>query len=210
MKLKLTTAALCLMPLLSHANSNNEFSYFGLALQNNNYDINFIPSIEQGSFAPLNYSDEQSGKGFRGFYGYQFNQYFAVEVGLGLPGEANFNIYRDTVNNKNEPTKETVYEGDFKTLSFDTRIIATYPITGSFFLRAHAGAYVWDNDFSYLQESAESYSVVEKSDTGVSLLTGFGVGYGFNDNVAATIDYEKTDIADISTQTIVASLVFRF
>ena len=61
MKLKLTTAALCLMPLLSHANSNNEFSYFGLALQNNNYDINFIPSIEQDSFAPLNYSDEQSG-----------------------------------------------------------------------------------------------------------------------------------------------------
>jgi len=51
-------------------------------------------------------------------------------------------------------------------------------------------------------------SVTEAKDRGVSLLTGIGFGYGISKTMAVTLDFEKTEVADIPVKTI--SLGFSF
>ncbi|MBE0365534.1 hypothetical protein PULV_b0126 [Pseudoalteromonas ulvae UL12] len=43
-----------------------------------------------------------------------------------------------------------------------------------------------------------------------SLLSGIGLGYGFNKTVAISLDLEKTEIADISTQSLGLTVFLRF
>jgi len=54
----------------------------------------------------------------------------------------------------------------------------------------------------------EVVSVTEAKDRGVSLLTGIGFGYGISKTMAVTLDFEKTEVADIPVKTI--SLGFSF
>jgi hypothetical protein len=44
----------------------------------------------------------------------------------------------------------------------------------------------------------------------MSLLTGLGLGYGFNKVLAVSIDFERTKIANISTQSLGLSVFFQF
>lgn len=105
---------------------------------------------------------------------------------------------------------KTVHSGDFETLAGDIRIVGTYPLSDSLFLKAHIGALAWDNEFSVLAQNNEELLVQKTSDSGVSLLTGVGLGYGINKAVAVSLDFEKTEIADISTQSLGVSLFIRF
>lgn len=213
MKLLSTTVIGLLASLSFNATalSTNQFSYVGLSMQDNRYnDLNFAPNIDTTQLSPLNYNDKTSETGWRGFVGHQFNRYIGVEVGLTTFGKASFSVTEEVTDENNKTTINNVYNGEFKTFAGDIRVVGTYPINDSFFLKAQIGALAWDNEFSYLVQDPNGLTVQKNSDTGVSLLTGLGIAYGFNDLVAISLDIERTEIAKITTDNIGMSLLVRF
>ncbi|MGJ8483286.1 outer membrane beta-barrel protein [Pseudoalteromonas sp. SYSU M81236] len=207
---KLLTVAMCSMPFFAHSALNeNKFGYIGISAQKNYYDVNFIPLIEQQEILPLRYDYSDTGTGFRGFAGYQFNQYLAIEAGFSVLGEAEFNVYSETTNQSGTVVKNSVYSGGLETNALDLRLLGTYPITGNVFVRAHLGSVLWDSNFSFLQKFSDDYFIVDQKDSGVSLLTGLGIGYALSSGTALTLDYENTKINDSNTHNIVASIVFK-
>jgi len=208
---KTMVAALSLISVNAVANHANQFTYFGINLQNNKYDeLDFAPQVDITALPSLTYDDTLSANGFRGFVGHQFNRYIALEAGLTSFAEASFTLIEEKTDADGKITKSTIEEGEFTTLGADIRAIATYPITDNVFVKVQVGVLAWDNDFSFLVEDTTGLTVLKESDSGVSLLTGAGLAYAFNDVVALSFDYEVTEIAEISTQSIALSLLMRF
>ena len=192
------------------ARNANQFDYVGISFQNHNYDdLNFSPGINTAALAPLIYKENSSATGYRGFVGHQFNRYIAVEAGVTSFGKAEFSVIEQTKNSKGKLENKTLHSGSLETLAGDIRLIGTYPLTNSLFIKAHIGALAWDNEFTHLTQSTEKLLVEKKSDSGVSLLTGISLGYGFNDMVAISLDFETTEIAQISTQSLGLSILIR-
>lgn len=191
-----------------HAEKVNPFNYYGVALQSNSYDgIDFLPQFDTADLAPLSFSKNTSGQGFRGFVGHHFNQYVAIEGGFSSLGKAKFTV---TDKAGATTTNTTVHKGDFSTFTADVRGVFTYPLNPKIFLKAHVGALVWTNKFEYLTGSGNTPVLKKDSDSGVSVLAGVGLGYGFNKKVAMSVDFEQTEIADITTKTLGVSLSIRF
>lgn len=200
-----------LFTLNAAANTANQFDYFGISFQNNSYDdLNFSPQIKTSELTPLLYDSSASASGWRGFVGHQFNRYIAFEAGITSFGAAKFNVKQKEIDSDGKITYSTVYSGKFKTLAGDLRAVATYPLNNRLFLKAHIGAYLWDNEFSTLIGEVDAPQIEKLNDTGVSLLTGIGVGYGFNSQFAVSLDFENTEIANITTNSLSLSLLARF
>lgn len=207
---KIIIVSLSLISINAAASNKNEFDYFGISLQNNSYDsVDFNPGVDTAELIPLVYEKESSAIGFRGFFGHQFNRYIAVEAGVTSFGSASFSLIKKEEGADGKIKNKTVHSGDFETLAGDIRIVGTYPLSDSLFLKAHVGALAWDNEFSILAQNNEELLVQKTSDSGVSLLTGVGLGYGINNVVAISLDFEKTEIADISTQSLGVSIFIR-
>ena len=193
------------------AKNANQFNYIGISSQDNSYEnLNFSPEIDTAQLLPIKYNKNSSETGWRGFVGHQFNRYIAVEAGLTSFGKASFSITEEITDSNGKTTINTIQNGEFKTLAGDIRAVATYPINNSLFVKAQIGVLAWDNEFTFLVHDLEEYTVQKKSDKGVSLLTGVGIAYGFNDLVAISLDFEKTEIAKITTQSLGLSLLVRF
>ncbi|MEW6990345.1 outer membrane beta-barrel protein [Colwelliaceae bacterium 6441] len=193
------------------ASDFNQFDYLGISFQNHSYEsLNFSPGIDATELEPLIYKSSSSARGYRVFVGHQFNQYVAVEAGVTSFGKASFSLFEKGVDSAGKVKNNTIYDGQFKTLAGDARIIGTFPLSDSLFLKAHLGALAWDNDFTVLVQGQEQLLVEKSSDTGISLLSGIGLGYGFNKVVAVSLDFEKTEIADITNQSLGLSVFLRF
>ncbi|MBU2894004.1 outer membrane beta-barrel protein [Colwellia sp. D2M02] len=206
LKTILITSLSCLS-LNAFANNANQFTYFGVSLQNSSYDdINFHPQVDTSALSPLEYHESTSKTGWKLFAGHQFNRYLAVEGALASFGSANFSVTEEQANG----TMKTLHQGSFDTMGLDIRAVGTYPITDNLFLKAHLGALLWDNDFTFLTNSSNELDTQKKSDTGVSLTTGLGIAYAFNNSVALSLDYETTEIAHIATKNLGLSVLFRF
>jgi len=208
---KTTIGVLGFISLNVIAKNANQFNYIGINFQNNSYEnLNFTPGIDTTQLSPIKYDENSSETGWRGFVGHQFNRYIAVEAGLTSFGKANFTITEEQTDSNGKITINTIQNGEFKTLAGDIRAVGTYPINNSLFVRAQIGVLAWDNEFTYLVNDIEGLTAQKDSDKGVSLLTGVGIAYGFNDLVAISLDYEKTEIAKITTQSLGVSLLVRF
>jgi len=189
----------------------NKFDYFGIGLANSSYDeLVFSPQIDTAELTPLVYDDKSSAMGYRMFAGHQFNRYVAVEVGLASFGQVGFTVKELTTGTDDKVTKTTIEQGKFKTLSGDVRVVGTYSLSDSLFLKAHVGVIAWSNKFTFLTGKAGALTSEELSDKGVSLTTGVGVGYGFSKRIAMSFDAERTEIADIATQNLGVSFFVRF
>lgn len=192
------------------AADRNQFTYTGLSYQHHSYDnLNFSPGIDVSELASQ-YNDSTSETGWRGFIGYQFNRYMAIEAGVTSFGKASFSITEEVTDANGKSTFNTLHSGSFKTIAGDVRAIATYPINDNLFLKAQVGALLWDNEFTSLAGTLDDLSTVKQTDNGVSLLAGAGIGYGFNNVFAITFDFEQTEIAEITTQNLALSLLVRF
>ncbi len=203
--------SLCFISINAVANNANQFDYLGIAFQNHSYDsLNFSPDIDTAGLDPLVYKTNSSATGFRGFIGHQFNRYVAVEAGVTSFGKANFSLIEQGKDPKGKSLDTTIHNGDFKTLAGDIRIIGTFPLSDSLFVKAHLGALAWDNELTILAQGAEDLLVEKRSETGISLLTGLGLGYGFNKVLAVSLDFERTEIANISTQSLGLSIFLQF
>lgn len=208
---KTVVAVLSVLSVSAQAKDVNEFNYFGVGFQHNSYDhLDFSPQLEASVLAPLRLDDTSSSIGIRGFAGHQFNRYLAIEGGVTSYGDASFSVIEQGTDADGNTTSDTLQSGEFETLAADVRIIGTYSLDGRLFLKAHLGALAWDNEFTFLTGDPEALNTATDSDSGVSLLTGLGVGYGFNNSIAISLDYQKTEIAKISTENLAVSLLIRF
>jgi hypothetical protein len=191
--------SLFLTPITVHS---YQFDYVGLSLHEHKYThLSFAPQIELAELARLEYNDSLAEMGTRFFIGRQFNNYVGLEVGFTSFGRANFTAIEN----------ESVIEGEFKTSAADIRVVGTYPINRSLFLKAQLGFTSWDNDVAFLvEDDASSYSTEKTSNQGSDLLAGVGIGYGFNRLVAISFDIEKTEINKIKTDNLGLSLLLRF
>ncbi len=194
-----------------HAETVNPFNYYGVALQNNSYDaIKFSPKFDSAALAPLSFTKKTSGQGVRAFVGHHFNQYIAVEGGFSSLGKAKFLVANKQTDAAGKTTSTTVYKGDFSTLAADVRGVFTYPVNAKVFLKAHLGALVWDSKLESLAGTSDAPTISKSSDSGVSLLAGVGLGYGFNKKVAMSLDYEQSEVFNITTKTLGVSVSIRF
>ncbi len=201
---------LSLVSTYALADDSNQFSYFGLNLQHNSYQhIQFSPTSNPAKLTPLSYGENLSDKGLRGFVGHQFNRYFALEVGAGSYGEAGFQVTREQTGSDGKPLYTTVVDGGFKTFAGDLRAVGTYPFNDHLFLKAQLGALFWNNEFTRLTGTTAVPEIQKTSANGVSLISGLGVGYGFNNKIAVAIDFERTKIASIQTQNVSLSFLVR-
>ena len=193
------------------ASNPNSFDYFGLSFQQNSYDdLNFLPGINASELAPLIYNDSSSGKGNRLFLGHQFNRYIAIESGVTSLGKAKFSVIQEETDDDGNTEKTTVQSGSFKTIAGDLGIVGTLPVSDHMFLKAHIGAYLWDNEFTVLSRSNDLFITEKTSESDVSLLTGLGIGYGFNDAIAISLDFKRTKIAELTNQNINLSIFMKF
>lgn len=191
--------------------ANNEFDYFGFSFQHNSYDkVNFVPNIDTTTFEPLQYNADDSALGFRGFLGHQFNRFLAVEAGIISFGKASFSVFTRETDSNGKSIDTIVHKGAFKTLAGDFRINATYPLSDTLFLKGFVGASFWDNEYEILHEKDNKLSVKTNSDTGVSLLTGVGIGYSISRSFAFSLDFQRIKIAELNSQSIDLSLLFQF
>jgi hypothetical protein len=194
-----------------HAKKVNPFNYYGVALQNNSYDaIEFTPTFDPAALAPLSFIKKTSGQGIRAFVGHHFNQYAAVEGGLSSLGKAKFLVANKQTDAAGKITSTTVHQGDFSTLAADIRGVFTYSLSSKIFLKAHLGALVWDSKLESLAGTSDAPTISKSSDSGISLLSGVGLGYGFNKKVAMSVDYEQSEVFNITTKTLGVSLSIRF
>jgi hypothetical protein len=157
------------------ADNSNQFDYVGLSLQQSSYrDLDFSVTIKPNDLTPLSYHESLSGSGFRGFIGHQFNRYLSLEAGIASYGKADFKVKQEETGTDGKPTYKTVFNGDFKTTAGDLRVVGTYPLSDSLFLKAHLGALIWNNELTTLEGTVAQPETPKVSDNGVSLLTGLG------------------------------------
>jgi hypothetical protein len=199
-----------LCSLQAQADSSHQFDYLGLNIQKSSYqDLQFSPQLNPVALAPLAYNESLSGIGFRGFIGHQFNNFFALEAGIGSYGKADFRVTQETIGSDGSPSYKTLLSGGFETATGDMRVVGTYPISDKVYLKANLGALIWSNESTILTGSAAVPETDKISDNGISAIAGFGIGYGFNNKVALTLDFEKTKIAGINTQNLGLALIVR-
>jgi hypothetical protein len=208
---KTIIGALSFISINAVASNANKFDYLGVSYQNNSYDnLDFSPGIDTNELAPLIYTTNSSATGFRVFVGHQFNRFVAVEAGVTSFGEANFLLIEKQTDSDGNIQNNTIQQGDFETLAGDIRIIGTFPLSDRLFIKTHIGALVWDNEITTLAQNTEELLLQKTGESGISLLTGIGLGYGFNKAVAISLDFEKTEIAQISSHSIGVSIFTRF
>ncbi len=201
-------AGLCSLQVL--ANNNNQFDYIGLNIQKSSYqNLHFSPELNPVALAPLTYNENLSGTGLRGFIGHQFNRFVAIEAGLSTYGKADFRVNQEVTDSAGKLAYETRFKGGFETSAGDLRVVGTYPISDSFYLKANLGVLIWNNELTTLAGSTAAPETKKTSDNGISVIAGLGVGYGFNNKVAITLDFEKTKIAGINTQNLGLALIVR-
>lgn len=106
---------------------------------------------------------------WKAFGGYQFNQYWGLEVGYLDLGEYD----------AKGPGTDATFEAD----GFSYMATAGYPITDKFSILTRFGGYRWDADLDS--------SIGSGSNSGNDFAYGFGARYDFSDRLAARIEWEK-------------------
>ena len=190
-----------MLPLSASAGIGNSFSYIGLGAAYSDFtDLNFTPDVAEDGYAPFKLSDSSSGFGTRFFYGQHFGEYLAVEAGANFMSKPDFKLKNGN---------STVHKGEFSTFGLDIKAFATFPITNSQFIRAHAGVLLWDNSFETITGPSGSSEVSKKSDTDFSPIYGIGYGYAFNKSNALVLEFERTEIADVEVDNISISFLVK-
>lgn len=186
------------------------FEYIGLTAQYHKYkDLDFAPDVVDKDFQNYDYSDEDSGNAMRFLYGRQLTPYFAIESGINFYSNPSFTITNTTISEFGEESVSTLLSGSFKSFGVDLKAVGTFAITNAHFVRAHAGAIFWDNEFSYVEGPITDPQSASDSKTGVDPIFGVGYGYSISRNMALFLDVESTVIQDVEIQSTSLSLVLK-
>ncbi len=126
--------------------------------------------------------------GWKFFGGYNFNQYFGVEVGYVDLGEADANI---NITAPVAATGNITAEGD----GFLFAGVARYPIMNNMDVFGKVGGFVWNVDGTASVTSGGTTVAVNAEDDGTSIMFGFGAEYEFNNNVGIRAEWERYDVS---------------
>ena len=139
---------------------------------------------------PVSCEDSEIGYGLTA--GYQFNEYFAVEVGGRFASgfDARLTNGRTTV------------KADSKVRTFNFGGRATMPLGEHFYATGKAGVHFW--------KLKTSGGGVSSSDDGTKPYFGAGVGYDFNEKIGLRAEYTRYKGDTVDGDFFGANLVFRF
>ena len=191
-----------LLPNIVLANDNTSFGYFGISHKFNSSDnVNFQTSIDEQSTLDSNYSLSQSGSGNRLFFGYQTNEYFALEIG-----------YENSVNGRFSYTNvdSTQITGTSSATAWDVRLIGTRMFTGNFFVKGAVGHKFWHQKVDQLIDENDIYKSETMFSDGDGMMMSIGLGLGISRTKALAIDFESVEIEDNQVNSLVLSYVGKF
>lgn len=131
--------------------------------------------------------------GWKGYVGYQFNNYLAIEAAWmdagtfeEAPGYYNANIDLD---------------------GYSASIVGLWPINDELSTFVKAGMYFW----SLEGEVDYGYQKISGSDEGSDLLLGLGIQYFVSDNIGIRAEWEYiNDVSDSSVSFISAGVLYQF
>ena len=210
MKALVLTVLAVFSPVLN-AKSLNNFRYFGFSLLQHSYeDVNFIPDIDEAELEPYTLDVDDRDLGWRFLIGQHFNRFVAVEAGVSYFGKAEFALLGEVTDEEDNVSTEVLHNGESSTLAGDIRLVGTLPLNKNFFLKAFAGTVFFNNERTFLASAGSEgvWMLEEEADTGNANIVGFGAAYGFSERFAMTLEYEETEIADVTTNALSLSLLF--
>lgn len=206
----LATCVLLSCATLAEAKSGRSFDYFAFTVNNSSYDsLNFRPNISDQQIAPFKLKVTEPSMGYRAFYGYQYNPFFAIEGGVNYFAKSSFNLTQEEKDSKGTVTTTQLIGGEFSAIAADMRVIGTYAISNNVYLKANIGAVAWYGDKAQLTRTANKLVITSDTDSGLSPVAGFGIAFGYKQFVALSVDIEKTKVYDVDIENIGISATFR-
>jgi OmpA-OmpF porin, OOP family len=160
---------------------------------NTNVDTGAIDAAVRGAGAATSSTTaDDSDTGWKLFFGYQFNQNFALELNYTDLG----NISTTTTTTGPVGT----VSGRFDSKGWGIDGIAMAPISKEFDLFAKIGFFRWEADATAAAIVGGAAAAVARSDSGTSAKFGLGARYHFTENVALRLEWERfNDIGNEST-----------
>ena len=126
--------------------------------------------------------------GWKLFGGYNFNQYFGLELGYVDLGEASLDI---TATAPAAATASVSAEAD----GFQFTGIARYPLMNNFDVFGKVGGFVWDVEGGGSVTSGATTVVVSAEDDGSSIMFGFGAEYELQNNIGIRAEWERFEVS---------------
>lgn len=125
--------------------------------------------------------------GWKLFAGYNFNQYFGVELGYVDLGEAEADV---TITAPTAVTANIDAEAD----GFTFAGIARYPVNEKFDVFGKVGAFVWDVEGTASVTSGATTAALNAEDDGTDIMFGFGAEYEIRNNIGVRIEWERYEV----------------
>lgn len=122
--------------------------------------------------------------GWKIFAGYQFNIYFAAELGYTDLGDASATFVTTA------PTAATV-NVDADAGALTGAVIGSYPLNPDFGIFGKIGGQWWDVDGTATAAVGGATASVSADDDGVDLLFGLGASYNVNEQVGLRLEWER-------------------
>jgi OOP family OmpA-OmpF porin len=209
MKNNLITSTLLASSLIfsgvTYADESTESFYVGASVGQSNFDVDG-DDLDLSSNGDYDDSDTS----FKVLAGYNFNQYFSIEVSY-----ANFGQIAVT-DNYSESGVTAAYGMTAELTGLTASIIAAYPLSEKVKIFAKAGSNSWEADTTakgtitvpqYPQYN-ETYNESETSD-GSDTFVGFGLSYKF-ESFSIRAEYELYDVEDTDLDMLSLGLIYSF
>lgn len=206
---KIILALACSLAATAHAESSFYVAgSIGQSRFNLDWDKSDIDSELEDAGLTVNSSKlDKRDTAYKIQFGYQFNQYLALEGGYIDFGAAEYKANISGVDAKAE----------FEATGINIGAVAVMPLTSSFSLLAKFGFIRSDVDFN-VRASAGSVSATEsESGDNIDTFVGFGAQYAFTDNFALRAEYEHfnsvgddNETGEAKVKLFSAGVVFKF
>jgi OOP family OmpA-OmpF porin len=144
-------------------------------------------NLLEGGFATTAFDENDSDTGYKLFWGYQFNRYFALEGGYFDLGEFDFTATTFPVGTLN---------GNLDIKGVNVDLVGFLPFTDKFSAFGRVGVNHAETESSFSGTGAVNVINPNASEREANLKLGAGLQYDFNDNWAMRLETERYRIND--------------
>lgn len=173
--------------------------YLGAELGESSTDAVDESIIDDGTFGNSIDVDD-SDTAWKGFVGYRFLKFVAVEAALVNLGEFEVN------GTSSGAAGDVSFSADAD--GYTLSAMGILPVGPGFKLFAKAGYFIWDVDVDV--SSSGLGTTINDSDDGEDLVYGAGLAYKFGLGLGVRLEYEEYEIDDESVEVISAGVTWRF
>lgn len=206
MKNTLLTSAIFTSSLIfsgiTYADESTKSFYVGASVGQSNFDVD-VDDLDLSSNGDYDDSDTS----FKVLAGYNFNQYFSIEVSYADFGQI------AVTDNYSESGVTAAYGMTAELTGLTASIIAAYPLSEKVKIFAKAGSNSWDVDTTVkatitTPQYNETFNESETSD-GSDTFVGFGLSYKF-ESFSIRAEYELYDVEDTDLDMLSLGLIYSF